>query len=73
MTLPLIDPIAHAWQFCNPHAPLPAALARYAPSGFALSLYSYRGQLATERSGTSQDVQYGLLTLAALARPSVHE
>lgn len=23
-----IDPIAHAWRHCNPHAPLPSALAR---------------------------------------------
>ena len=74
MTLPVIDPIAHAWRFCNPHAPLPAALVRYTPpSRFALSLVSSHGQLATARSGTSQDIQYGLLTLATLARLSAYE
>lgn len=68
---PYIDPIAHAWRHCNPHAPLPSVLVpRAAPSGLALSLYSSHGQLVAERSGTSQDIQYGLFTLATLPRIS---
>jgi hypothetical protein len=62
-----IDPIAHAWRNCNPHAPLPSALVRRAaPSGLALSLYWSHGQLVAARSGTSQDIQYGFLTVATL-------
>jgi hypothetical protein len=62
-----IDPIAHAWRHCNPHAPLPSALTRRAaPSGLALSLYSSHGH----RSGTSQDIQSGLFTVATLPRIS---
>jgi hypothetical protein len=62
-----IDPIAHARRHCNPHAPLPSALTqRAAPSGLALSLYSSHGP----RSGTSQDIQYGLFTVATLPRIS---
>jgi hypothetical protein len=64
---PNIDPIAHAWRRCNPHAPLPSALTRRAaPSGLALSLYSAHGR----RSETSQDIQYGLFTVATLPRIS---
>ena len=55
----LIDPIAHAWRHCNPHAPLPSALA----SRGALSLYSSHGQ---RWSWSTQDTQNGLLTVAAL-------
>ena len=66
-----VDPIAHAWRHCNPQAPMPSALAqRAAPSGLALSLYSSHGQLVAEWSGTTQDIQNGLLTLATLPRIS---
>jgi hypothetical protein len=68
---PYIDPIAHAWRHCNPHAPLPSALvSRAAPSGLALGLYSSHGQFVADRSGTSQNVQYSLFTLATLPRIS---
>jgi hypothetical protein len=66
-----IDPIAHAWRHCNPHAPLPSALVkRAAPSGLALSLYSSHGQLVTEWSRTAQDIQSDFLTVATLPRIS---
>jgi hypothetical protein len=61
-----IDPIAHAWRHCNPHAPLPSALAQHvAPSGLAVSLYWSKSRLVAEWSGT-QDTQHGLLTVATL-------
>ena len=64
-----IDPIEHAWRHCNPQAPLPSALAqRTAPSGLALSLYSSHGQRVAEWSGTTQDIQYGLLAVATWPR-----
>ena len=65
-----VDPIAHAWRHCNPHAPLPLALVpRGAPSGLALSLYSSHGQHVTE-SEPAEDIRYGLLTVATLPRIS---
>lgn len=67
MTQPQIDPIAHAWRQCNPHTPLPSALAlRLAPSGLALSLYSTRSPLVAEPSRNSQDIQHSLLIVATL-------
>ena len=66
-----VDPIEHAWRHCNPRAPLPSALAlRAASSGSAVSLSSSPGQLAAGWSGTSQDIQFGLLTVATLPRIS---
>ena len=65
-----IDPIAHAWRYCNPHAPLPPALVRYtAPPGFALRRFPYISQLVPEWSGT-KDTQSALLAVAALPRIS---
>lgn len=67
MTQPQIDPIAHAWRQCNPHTPLPSALAqRVAPSGLAVSLYSTPGPLVAAPSRNSQDTQQSLLIVATL-------
>src|SRR3974377_1274530 len=71
MTQPYVDPIAHAWRHCNPQAQLPSALAQHsAPSAFRLMRYASDGQLGTERSWTSRDIQHGLLTIATLPRIS---
>ena len=71
---PYIDPIQHAWRQCNPHAPLPSALVqRAAPFGWARTRDSPHGQVAAEWSGTTRDVQYGLLTLATLPRPQLNQ
>jgi hypothetical protein len=65
---PYIDPIVHAWRYCNPRAPLPSALVqRPPPSRLALSLYSSHSQLMARWSGT-RDTQNGLLTVATLPR-----
>ena len=49
MTQPYVDPIARAWRYCNPQAPLPFALVqRAAPSGFRLSVYTPNGELVAE-------------------------
>lgn len=67
MTQPQIDPIAHAWRRCNPHTPLPHALAqRVAPSGLELRLFSTQGQLVVEPSRNSPDIQSSLLIVATL-------
>jgi len=66
-----IDPIEHAWRYCNPHAPLPSALApRAAPSGLAISLDSFQGEVVAEFPVTTQDIQLGLLTVATMPRLS---
>jgi len=66
-----IDPIEHAWRYCNPYAPLPSALApRAAPSALAISLDSFQAQLVAESPVTTQDIQLGLLTVATLPRIS---
>jgi len=66
---PYIDPIEHAWRHCNPRAPLPSALLLRAVSSVsAVGFYASHAQLVAERSGTSQDVQFGLLTVATLPR-----
>ena len=65
MSHPLNDPIAHAWQQCNPHAPLPRTLVRNAaPSGLTVSLYL--SQLVAEWSATTQEARKGLVTVATL-------
>ena len=59
--MPNIDPIAHAWRYCNPGVPLPFALAPRAGSlGLAL------GQPRPELSGTAQEAQTGLRAIACL-------
>ena len=63
-----IDPIAHAWRYCNPHTPLPSALGRGALSAFALRLHS--SSLPAEWSG-AKDAQHALLTVATLPRISL--
>ena len=60
-TPPYIDPIAHAWRHCNPHAPLPSALATRAGSR---SLDSSNGQIVSQSSGTAEDARQGLLSVA---------
>lgn len=62
-----IDPIAHAWRHCNPHAPLPSVLVQRAPQfDLALSLYSSQRKEVAECSGTAQDARNGLLAIAIL-------
>ena len=66
-----VDPIEHAWRYCNPHVPLPSALAaRAPPSGLEISLDSFQGQLVAESPATTQDIQSGFLTVATLPRIS---
>lgn len=60
-----VDPIEHAWRHCNPHAPLPPALAsRAGQFGFAFRLYSPQNQPVTELSRITEDARHGLLMVA---------
>ena len=68
---PYIDPIEHAWRHCNPYAPVPSALLqRAAPFGWTRAPYVAPAQLLAVWSATTQDIQYGLLTVATLPRIS---
>lgn len=62
-----IDPIAHAWRHCNPHAPLPSVLVQRARQfDLALSLYS-----SQRKEVGAQDARNGLLAVAILPQISL--
>jgi hypothetical protein len=62
---PYTDPIAHAWRHCNPHAPLPPALAKRAPSrDLARSVYVSNDQTEAGSSGTAADARQRFVSFA---------